>query len=1203
MTDNSLIQDFITETGEHLEEVERNVLHLEQRPDDVAVLNDIFRSIHTIKGSSEYLGMERIAELSHKLESLLDLLRRGERTVNAGIIDLLMGCNDRIGVLVKELEQHQAERSSIDDLVARLEGGAGQAEPDADESGQEPGDGDGYMDDEYDEELFGIFVEQLKDGLTGLAQDAGQLHRAGADPTTVLESCAGRLNTLRSSANYMGYDDLKGIYDQWSQAVEQAIEGQKTGQETDLGKFIQETMQANLDRVKALFPKISFPSVEPAPQELDMAGEFEESDFLEPEPEPDVDQGLLADFITETGEHLEEVERNVLLLEQRPDDAAVLNDIFRSIHTIKGSSEYLGMERIAELSHKLESLLDLLRRGERTVNAGIIDLLMGCNDRIGVLVKELEQHQAERSSIDDLMAPLEKSLLPEEQPEGQSEEQPEEKDAEHTGDQVKEPAPAVATAIASEDVSEVVYGEEYDKDLFGIFMGQFKQGLQVLTDEADRFREAEQMYDVLARCTQQIEILKSSANYMEYDELRDIYEKWLQQIVDMRRQLSTGGINDTEMAIQEVILTNIHRVKQFFPHLETDAAHTVTDGDSSDDSPLVVETEETAGPVPSEDITGGDNDLAAAIAEQFKDLGSGLESISLDALKNDEQLAALDKLPATDEDTALLDKLASAFDAHLGTSLEKVERPFPEDIENHLLSGLNVEETATPSPSPEPVPADFSPSDNLSSVGDIETMLFSGPEQRVQPIEPEKAAPFVPLPDKGEGGAALEPVADAPEPASKRHGFGRRQSDKVIDRGQKQSIRVDAAKIDALMNQVGELVVSRSGFSQLFSDMRELQLVLKQSHGLDSRYMQQIKDITNRIQEATISLSRVTSELQENVMKVRMLPIAQLFSRYPRLVHDLVRNTEKKVDLEILGEETELDRMVIEKLADPLIHIIRNAVDHGIEDVATRRQKSKPETGVLRIEAYHEANFVVIEISDDGKGIDVQLVKKCALEKGFASIAEIEKMNDQQIMSFIMQPGFSTAMEVTHTSGRGVGMDVVKESIEKLNGSIEIENTVGAGACFRIKIPLTLAIIPALLVRLADEIFTIPLSTVEETIRINKEEVGTIEGVEVFHLRDATIPLIRLKRVFNMDGADENRQELFVVVVNTGVKQVGLVVDELRVQQEVVIKPLEDYLQEKSGFSGATLLGDGSISLILDVVELVELSLDRHGSAPRVAVM
>jgi two-component system chemotaxis sensor kinase CheA len=427
-----------------------------------------------------------------------------------------------------------------------------------------------------------------------------------------------------------------------------------------------------------------------------------------------------------------------------------------------------------------------------------------------------------------------------------------------------------------------------------------------------------------------------------------------------------------------------------------------------------------------------------------------------------------------------------------------------------------------------------------------------------------------------------------------RINLGRRKSDKYHERMQKQSIRVDAVKIDALMNQVGELVVSRSGFSQLSTDMRELQLILKQSQRLDSRAMQQLKEITNKIQEATISLGRVTTELQENVMKVRMLPIAQLFSRYPRLVHDLARSTQKKVDLEFSGEETELDKMVIEQLADPLVHIIRNAVDHGIEDKATRRQKGKPENGVIRLEAYHEGNYVVIEISDDGRGIDTVLIKKRAVEKGFVDDTELEEMNEQEIMALIMRPGFSTANEVTHTSGRGVGMDVVKDSIEKLNGNIDINSTLGAGVRFKIKIPLTLAIIPALLVRLVDKIFTIPLSAVEETIRINRAEISTIEGLEVFYLRNTTIPLIRLDQIFKMVSGDQHREELFVVIVNSGAKQVGFVVDELKARQEVVIKPLEDYLQEKSGFSGATILGDGSISLILDVFQLVELALEKH---------
>jgi two-component system chemotaxis sensor kinase CheA len=384
--------------------------------------------------------------------------------------------------------------------------------------------------------------------------------------------------------------------------------------------------------------------------------------------------------------------------------------------------------------------------------------------------------------------------------------------------------------------------------------------------------------------------------------------------------------------------------------------------------------------------------------------------------------------------------------------------------------------------------------------------------------------------------------------------------------------------------------------------MRELQLTLKQSQKLDSPEMNLIKAIAGRLNDATASLGRVTADLQENVMKVRMLPIAQLFSRYPRLVHDLVRDTPKKVNLEIYGEETELDKMVIEQIADPLVHIIRNSVDHGIEDVSERKQKGKQESGTLRLEAYHESNFVVIEISDDGRGIDPSQIKMLALEKGFATEAEVEVMNEDELMTLIMRPGFSTAREVTHTSGRGVGMDVVKDNIEKLNGTIDIASTIGEGVRIRIRIPLTLAIIPALLVRVQEEIFTIPLAAVDETIRVMDADISTIEGLEVCYLRENPVPLIRLDQTFGMASATGDRGEYFVVIVNTGARQIGFIVDELKGRQEVVIKPLEDYLQEKSGFSGATILGDGSISLILDVFELVLLSLDKHAARVQAAV-
>jgi two-component system chemotaxis sensor kinase CheA len=576
-------------------------------------------------------------------------------------------------------------------------------------------------------------------------------------------------------------------------------------------------------------------------------------------------------------------------------------------------------------------------------------------------------------------------------------------------------------------------------------------------------------------------------------------------------------------------------------------------------------------------------------------------SITLSDITADDTPVEIDPLQVTDDDDALLDKLASAFDSRLGFSSDTVKQYYNEDIENNLFSE-DMDEFSPTDDENHDIAEKPDADDIVVVMEDVESMLFSGseeeaPSEEAQPPEQVPAAQVRPSEHMH-----LQPTES--KESQKRFSLGRRQSDKFRDRMMKQSIRVDSAKIDALMNQVGELVVSRSGFNQLFTEMRELQLMLKQSRKLDGREMQIIKAITNRINEATASLGRVTSELQENVMKVRMLPIAQLFSRYPRVVHDLVRNTDKKVNLEIYGEETELDKKVIEQLADPLIHIIRNAVDHGIEDVEVRRQKGKDETGTIRMESYPESNFVVIEVSDDGRGIDTAQIRQRAIEKELITSEEADELRDEELFSYIMHPGFSTAEKVTRTSGRGVGMDVVKDNIEKINGTIDIFSSLGTGARFRIKIPLTLAIIPALLVRVRDEIFTIPLSTVDETLRVSKDEISSIEGMEIYYLRENAVPLVRLEEVFRMGQGDAgaDQQELFVVIINTGTRQVGFVVDELKGRQEVVIKPLEDYLQEKSGFSGATVLGDGSISLILDVFEMVQISLNQHTSKTKAIV-
>ena len=1171
--DNSLMQDFIIETGEHLEDTERNLLRLEQKPGDADVLNDIFRSIHTIKGSSEYLGLERVAELSHKLESLLDQLRRGERETDSSVIDLLIGTNDRIGQLVDDLSRHEAERTEIDDLVVRLDAMTGEVTPISAEALEVEAGAGGEseaFEDEYDDELFGIFVDQLRDGLQALLDESGKL-LSGDPADTALVRYEDRLDTLSSSANYMGYDKLKQIYAQWSQTAAEWRQGVSSGEDRDWGLFSEEVTRANIDRIKSYFSKVE------AIQKMVLEDRMPQSDGGELEtvepPAEDVDDeaetsvleqddSLLDDFIEEAGEHLDEIEHHLMLLEKQPDSIEVLNELFRSVHTIKGSSEYLGMLRIAELSHKLENLLDLLRQEELTANRDIIDILMEGRDRINVLVAEIAETQTEKAVIEDLVSLIDSHTAPKEEEEA--------------------PETAASTGETEETVPSLVYEETYDQELFAIFLAQLKEGVTELSQLAGRLKGSHEGAGILSQCKGRLARLRSSANYMEYDDLKAFYDKWIDAVDTMASQVSEGDQGEIEAWTDNVMAANLEHLCGLFNIPMVPIAEAAEEAEGATFDEVTVEPAPESVPLTETEPVFDDNSSETSEAIAEIDEKETIEAEAIDAYE--EEII---------DDQSLLSRLENAFDArfdsHVNTDftvdsdLDVVKELFSDETEADISAGFNraLESKLDRG------------SDEAKSTGDdtIEGLLFSD-------SAPVKSTP-APVPPKPLA-STVEPSARRVQPskATEEHRspttLGRRQSDKFRERLVKQSIRVDAGKIDTLMNQVGELVVTRAGFSQLFLEMRELQLMFKQAQRLDAKEAQLVKDLTNRINEATVSLGRVTSELQENVMKVRMLPIAQLFSRYPRVVYDLIRNTDKKVELDIRGEETELDRMVIEQISDPLIHIIRNAVDHGIEMTEERQRKGKGETGILRLEAYHEGNYVVIEVSDDGRGIDAAMVRAKALSKGFIEPEAAEIMSEDEVVALITRPGFSTAEEVTHTSGRGVGMDVVKDNIEKLNGTLEIEGRPGRGALFRIKIPLTLAIIQALMVRVCDEIFTIPLSTVDETIRIHRNEISTIEGMEIYYLREMTLPLIRLGDLFKMQSQEPIGDELFVVVVNTGTRQVGLVVDQLRGREEVVIKPLEDYLQEKSGFSGATILGDGNISLILDVSDLVNMAVDQH---------
>lgn len=392
---------------------------------------------------------------------------------------------------------------------------------------------------------------------------------------------------------------------------------------------------------------------------------------------------------------------------------------------------------------------------------------------------------------------------------------------------------------------------------------------------------------------------------------------------------------------------------------------------------------------------------------------------------------------------------------------------------------------------------------------------------------------------------------------------GQHLSERKVKGGQ--SVRVDIDKLDTLLNLVGELVINKTRLEQI-----------GQTHRLT--------DLVETIEQ----MDRVTTDLQTVVMKVRMVPVGQVFNRFPRMVRDLSRELNKEVNLLIQGEETELDRTVIDEIGDPLVHLLRNAIDHGIESPEERQLKGKNPIGEVRLIARHEGNNVIIVVEDDGKGLNPEIIKQKAVQKDLITQAEADKMDQAEAIRLIFLPGFSTAETVTDVSGRGVGMDAVKTKIESLGGMVDVETKINEGSRFKIRLPLTLAIIQALLIKICEEIYAIPLGSIDSTINIKSSDIKTIQNQEVILLRGQIIPIVRLANVLNVPKTgQDSHEDLFVVIVHMGDHRAGIIVDTLIGQQEIVIKSLGKLLAGIKVIAGATILGNGQVALILDVGSLM----------------
>ena len=477
-------------------------------------------------------------------------------------------------------------------------------------------------------------------------------------------------------------------------------------------------------------------------------------------------------------------------------------------------------------------------------------------------------------------------------------------------------------------------------------------------------------------------------------------------------------------------------------------------------------------------------------------------------------------------------------------------------LKDYALDGLIAELEAVQKPAPAPSRlGDILVAEGVIAPGALQDVL----QQQAQSGEIRKIGEL--LVEKG-----LASQTDVSNALARQ----KRQADSVIAA---QTMRVDVRKLDELINLVGELVLERN---RLFQLSREL-----------SMGRLEMQHLTEAFSQSTARLSFITEELQAAGLRARMVPIDTVFRKFPRLVRDVAHNLKKEVDLLVSGEDTELDKTMVEMIGDPLVHLVRNSLDHGLELPDVRESAGKPRKGTIRLEARQEGDQIIISVADDGAGIDPARIAKKAMEKGLVTADRLRTMTTREILDFVFLPGFSTAEKISDLSGRGVGMDVVRSNLTKLNGTIELESKLGAGTTVFLRLPLTLAILPVLLVEVGNEIYALPLRSVVETARIRATELHRFEGSELLHLRGETVPLLRLRQIFKVQYRADEKGSDKVVILGIGEKRIALLVDNLIGQESTVIKPLGSYLHHCSGIAGATISGDGRVRLVLDPADLL----------------
>lgn len=877
-------------------------------------------------------------------------------------------------------------------------------------------------------------------------------------------------------------------------------------------------------------------------------------------------QDFLQDYVEEVREHLIDMEKSLLALEQEGVAGEQIAQVFRAAHSIKGASACMGFEGLTGLTHELENLIAAVQSSERSVPPAGISLLLDCVDLISKAVDHVKENGSEPAIDSSLLESLHEAFLDDGFSVLKSE-------SEVAVEPPVEPAKSRIDSHLSENSDSIQDEhspiEEEDEELLAIFVNLFQENMSLLFDLLNSSASTFIGDDDRKSLAALVETLIASARYMDYQPILTRLEQW------------SSGLTNGGGASRREALESLEAHAAVFRRLVPQLA--------------IPQPVETLSFSPSAQIEEEDQELFAIFLGSFQQnlvslaeavSGSRSDKVGLEkASELSESLIQSSKYMDYGGIVELLNEWLGSLNAFkemdsldlapLRQKLLEIAGKIKMQLPTLDLSGFYADKSALP----------LSPV--LEDKDDKIDIAFHAGET-VSSSSKELPVIDVPIYDKQEqkGQSSGRSAADFAKYFSKE----RSQASFEEMPTNAATLRVDAQKVDQLLNQVGELVVNRSEFIQTVTFFHDMVRDLAAEGLLPKQELRRLKLLNFRMNESTQSLGRIANDLQASVMRIRMLPIIQLFQRFPRIVRDLALKLGKRVELVVEGGETEIDKRVLEQMNDPLVQFLRNAIAHGIESPEERRKAGKPETGVIRLSATQVGDYVVVEVEDDGGGIDTQKLRALLFSRNAVSRRELEKLTDEEIVYSIFMPGISTYERVDGAAGRGVGLDVVKQNVERMNGAVEVVSNEGQGVKFIIRIPLTVAIIRALLVREADQIFTVPLTAVTEILRHRPADTHSIQGFRVINLRGKTIPLVDLGELLNLGEPQTGEGGRFVVIVSTSFREVGLVVDGLMGEREVVLKTIENTFEPVEGFSGATILGDGRVSLIVDVSSLLRMT-------------